>query len=117
MHQHEPQDEIVAVGLERCDADLDGAFERAVHGHEHGALAHGDAPAGRERLAHRIAERAAVALIHQRGYVGEGLAEDLLGGLTEKRRGRVVDVVDASLRIDGDHALAHRIEGDHRARP
>jgi hypothetical protein len=79
-------------------------------GHQHRASAHGDAPARGQRHAHRIAQRAAIRLVHQRRHVGERLADYLLEALIEQRLGRMIDVIDAALRVDGDDAFAHGVE-------
>ena len=83
VHDEHEAERFLGLRLERRHADLHRALHRGVGRYQNGAPAHGDGASRGEGLADRIAERAPVRFVDERGDVREEFADDLIEALAQ----------------------------------
>ena len=109
QRDHRPGN-VSLVVAHRRDRELDRALAVAVGRDQHAATADVDAGAGRERLAHRVAERLAVRLVDEIHHLAERVTDRVRHRLAEQRLAGAIDVHDAAVDVGRQHALGQRIE-------
>jgi hypothetical protein len=109
-HHDHGADEVALLRAQRCHGQLDRALFAAAARDHQAAAAHGHLRLGGQAMPHRIAQRAAVALVEQRDDVGNALADRIDRADADQLLADLVDVVDAPADVGGDHPFAERIE-------
>jgi hypothetical protein len=100
---------VAGAAYGRC-GELDRVLLLLVFGDHDGAPAHVHTPAHREAAFHRIPERAAIRVVHQREQVGYAPPGCLLPANAGQGLGSNIHVIDTPALVGRNDALCDRLE-------